>query len=400
MDMNLSKRIESIEASPIRKLTPYAIEAKSKGIKVYHLNIGQPDIKTPESFYDAINDFIIGSEKIIQYTDSAGMPEVRQSILEYYSSLGINLNLNNILTTVGGSEAITFGFLTCLDEGDEIIVPEPFYANYKTFARIANVEISAITSTIENDFDLPTREEILNKITEKTKAIFICNPNNPTGRVYSKEKIEEIVDLCIEKNLWLFSDEAYREFCYDGINHTSVLSFEKAKEIAVVFDSFSKRYSLCGARLGALISYNYNVIANALKLAQARLSPPMLEQIGAASLVHDAKEYLAKVNNEYKQRRDLLTSELRAIEGVRIPNNIEGAFYILAELPVDDIEDFCIWMLRDFNYNNETVMLAPGTGFYSDPEKGRKQARIAYVLNQEDLKQAMVCLREGLRSYK
>jgi len=382
-------------ASPIRKLTPFADQAKKEGKKVYHLNIGQPDIATPEGMLNAIKniDFDVWA-----YTASEGTLTYRTKLAEYYNKLNYNIDPQDILVTVGGSEAITIAMQTCVNEGDEIIIPEPFYANYNGFACMSNVVVKPILSFIENGFALPPIAEFEKLITKKTKAIIICNPNNPTGYLYSREELEALKDLCLKYDLFLFSDEAYREFCYDGREFISPMHLEGLEEHVVIMDTVSKRYSACGARLGCLITKNKVVIASALKFAQARLSPGMVEQIAGAAAVDTPDSYFEAVNKEYTLRRDTLVSRLNAIDGVFCPNP-GGAFYVVAKFPIDDADVFCQWMLESFSNNGETVMMAPATGFYSTPGSGKNEVRMAYVLNTDDLNKAMDCLEIALKEY-
>ena len=392
----ISKKGIAMPASPIRRLTPFADLAKKNGKKIYHLNIGQPDIATPEIMLDAVKniDFTVWA-----YTASEGTESYRNKLTEYYNALGYNITSDQIIVTNGGSEAISFAMQSCLDSGDEIIIPEPFYANYNGFACMADVVIKPILSTIENGFALPPISEFEKSITEKTKAIFICNPNNPTGYLYSRDELEILRDLCIKHDLYLFSDEAYREFCYDGREFVSPMHLDGIEEQVVVLDTVSKRYSACGARLGCLITKNKKIYQAALKFAQARLSPPLVAQIAGEAAVDTPASYFQQVKEEYTQRRNLLADGLNGIPGVKCPIP-GGAFYIVAQLPIDDADDFCQWMLEKFEYNNETVMMAPATGFYSTEGEGKNEVRLAYVLNQDDLKKALVCLEKGLEAYQ
>ena len=382
-------------ASPIRKLTPFADKAKDKGLHVYHLNIGQPDIATPKGMLDAVRniDFDVWA-----YTPSEGTITYRKKLAEYYNKLGYEITPNDILVTVGGSEAITIAMQTCVNEGDEIIIPEPFYANYNGFACMSNVVIKPILSHIENGFALPPISEFEKLITDKTKAIIICNPNNPTGYLYSEEELNALKELCLKYDLFLFSDEAYREFCYDGRTFVSPMHLKGLDQNVVIMDTVSKRYSACGARLGCLITKNKEVIASALKFAQARLSPGMVEQIAGAAAVDTPDAYFEKVNKEYTLRRDTLVKRLNDMEGVFCPNP-GGAFYVVAKLPIDDSDKFCKWMLEDFAHNGKTVMMAPATGFYSSAASGKHEVRMAYVLNTKELNEAMDCLEIALREY-
>ncbi len=391
----LSRRGFEMPASPIRKLVPYAEEAKKRGIKVYHLNIGQPDIKTPEIAFEALRNFTF---KTAEYTHSAGIESYRKGLAGYYKEIGINLSFEDILITTGGSEAIIFALLTTMNPGDEVIIPDPFYKNYNGFAVQAGVKIVPVTSTIETGFALPPISEFEKLITDKTKAVLVCNPNNPTGYLYSEKELRQLSDLVLKHNLFLFADEVYREFCYDGNEHFSVLNLKEIEQNVVLFDSVSKRYSECGVRIGALISKNKEVISSALKYAQARLSPPLFGQIAGEASLKVEKDYFVEVYNEYIERRNLVIEELNKIEGVFAPMP-KGAFYTVLRLPVEDAEDFCIWLLKDFNYNGETVMFAPAAGFYSSPGKGKNEVRIAYVLKKEDLVKSVKILDEALKVY-
>ena len=382
-------------ASPIRKLVPYAEEAKKKGRKVYHLNIGQPDIPTPDAALEAVKNTDI---KVIEYTHSAGNESYRKKLARYYQEQGIDIDHTQMLITTGGSEAVLFAFNTCLNEGDEVIVPEPFYANYNGFATTAGVKVKPVTSSIEHNFALPSIEQFEEMITERTKGIIICNPNNPTGYLYSEEEMQKLKTLVKRHDLFLFSDEVYREFCYDGHTHISAMHLEGIENNVILMDSVSKRYSMCGVRIGALISRNQEVIDNAMKFAQARLCPPALGQIASEAALDTPKEYFDEVYNEYIERRDYMVEALNSMEGVYSPKP-KGAFYTVVKLPVDDAEKFAQWMLSDFEYENQSVMIAPAAGFYSTPGLGRDEARIAYVLNIEDLKKAMKTLEEALKAY-
>ncbi len=394
--IKISERGLQMPASPIRKLVPYAEAAKKRGIKVYHLNIGQPDIKTPDEAFNALRNI---NMKTAEYSHSAGLESYRRGLADYYKNVGIEVSYQDILITTGGSEAIIFAFLATMNPGDEVIIPEPFYTNYNGFAVQAGVNIVPVTSGIETGFALPPISEFEKKITPKTKAILVCNPNNPTGYLYSKSELEQLRDLVLKHNLFLFTDEVYREFCYDGAEHYSVLQMEGLDEHAVLFDSVSKRYSECGTRVGALVSRNKQIIETALKYAQARLSPPLLGQIAAEASLKVGKDYFTEVNTEYRTRRDCVIEALNKIEGVYAPMP-RGSFYTILRLPVQDAEHFCVWMLQDFNFNGETVMLAPAAGFYSTPGLGKNEARIAYVLKTEDLTKAVTVLEEGLKAYK
>lgn len=391
----ISQKGVAMPASPIRKLVPYAEEAKKKGRKIYHLNIGQPDILTPPAVMEAVKNANI---KVLEYSHSAGFESYRKKLTGYYKKQNIHIDFSNILVTTGGSEAILFGLMSCLDAGDEVIIPEPFYANYNSFALAGNIVVKPITSSIENGFALPPIDEFEKLITPKTKAIIICNPNNPTGYFYSKDELEQLKKIVLKHDLFLFADEVYREFVYDGKKHFSILNLEGLEKNAIVIDSVSKRYSACGARIGALISRNMEVVNTALKFAQARLSPPTLAQIAAEAAIDTKDSYFKEVEAEYVERRNLVVKALNEMEGVVCPNP-GGAFYAMAKLPIDDADKFCQWLLESFEYNNQTVMLAPGSGFYATKGLGKDEVRIAYVLNKEDLTQAMICLKEALKVY-
>ena len=389
-----STRGDQMPASPIRKLVPFAEEAKKRGIKVHHLNIGQPDIETPPSVLDAVRHADI---RVLAYSHSAGNESYRKKLVSYYEKVGIQLNAGEIIITTGGSEAIVFAMMACLDEGDEIIIPEPFYANYNGFAVMAGVKIVPITSHIENGFALPPIAEFENRITPKTKAILICNPNNPTGYLYSKEEMEQLEDICLRHQLFLFSDEAYREFCYEG-TYTSAMQVAKIQEQVILMDTISKRYSACGARIGAFITKNKEVYQAAMKFAQARLSPPGLAQILGEAAVELPDAYFDEPKAAYLSRRNLLVKRLNAIPGVFCPTP-GGAFYVIARLPIDDGDRFCQWLLESFSYNNQTVMMAPASGFYETKGLGKNEVRLAYVINNEDIDEAMDCLEEALKIY-
>jgi aspartate aminotransferase len=391
----ISSKGRQMPASPIRKLTPFADQAKREGKKVYHLNIGQPDIATPEGMLNAIKNIDF---KVWAYTPSEGTLVYRTKLTEYYNKLGYNIDPSQILVTVGGSEAITIAMQACVNEGDEIIIPEPFYAHYNGFACMSNVVVKPILSYIENGFALPPIIEFEKLISPKTKAIIICNPNNPTGYLYSKQELEALRELCLKYDLFLFSDEAYREFCYDGKEFISPMHLEGLDQHVIIMDTVSKRYSACGARLGCLITKNKDVIAAGLKFAQARLSPGMVEQIAATAAVDTPDSYFEQVNKEYTIRRNTLVERLNKIEGVFCPNP-GGAFYVVAKFPIDNADKFCQWILEEFEYKNATVMMAPATGFYSTTGAGNNEVRLAYVLNKEDLEAAMTCLEQALKVY-
>ena len=381
--------------SPIRKLVPFAENAKRKGKKVYHLNIGQPDIQTPSVALEAIKNF---DDNVVEYSHSAGFESYRKGLASYYQSLDIDVSYNDLMVTTGGSEALLFALNSCLDAGDEIIIPEPFYANYNGFSISAGITVKPISTSIDNGFALPPIEDFVKLITPKTKAILICNPGNPTGYLYSQKELELLRDVVKKYNLFLFADEVYREFCYDGNSHCSVLSLDGLEKHAVVIDSTSKRYSMCGIRVGCIVSKNPEVIKTALKFAQARLSPPTFGQVAGEAALSTPKSYFEDVINEYVARRDLLVDGLNKIDGVICPKP-KGAFYAIAQLPVDNAEKFAQWLLEDFDYQNETLMVAPAAGFYSTEGEGNNQVRIAYVLNQDSLKRAIKCLEEALIQY-
>jgi len=382
-------------ASPIRKLVPYAEAAKKAGRTVFHLNIGQPDIETPELMLKAIHNF---SHKVIEYSHSAGMESYRRKLATYYYKCGIEVDYTQIMITTGGSEAIAITIMTCFNEGDEIIIPEPFYANYNGFGCLAGVVVKPITSDIKTGFALPPISKFEELITKKTKGIMICNPNNPTGYLYSQNEIEQLGALAKKHDLFLLVDEVYREFCYDGKEHFSVMRLKGLEENVIMLDSVSKRYSACGLRIGAIVTRNKQVLEIALKFAQARLSPPTVAQVASEAAVDVPQEYFDKVEAEYVNRRNTIVGLLNKIEGVFCPMP-SGAFYCFASLPVYDADKFCQWLLEEFEYNGETVMLAPASGFYSTPGLGKNEVRIAYVLNEDSLRKAMACLEKALQVY-
>lgn len=392
--LSISNRGNAMPASPIRKLVPYAEAAKKRGTKVYHLNIGQPDIETPKMVLDAVrnSDF-----KVLEYSHSAGNESYRRKLVDYYASVGIQVNHQQIIITTGGSEAIQFGFMACLDAGDEVIIPEPFYANYNGFAVAAGVKVVPVTSSIKNGFALPPITDFESKITPRTKAIVICNPNNPTGYLYSKAEMEQLKELILKHNLYLFSDEAYREFCYEG-EQTSAMHLTGVDDHVMIMDTISKRYSACGGRIGAFVTKNQQVLDAVMKFAQARLSPPSFAQIAGEAAVDLPANYFDTTKAEYKKRRDLIVERLNKMEGVYCPNP-GGAFYAIAELPIDDADQFCQWLLESFSHKQQTVMLAPATGFYGTPGFGKKEVRLAYVLKLEDINKAMDCLEAALKVY-
>lgn len=393
--MQMSHRISGFQCSPIRRLSPYAVAATKKGIKVHHLNIGQPDIKTPKEALDAVRNY---SKPNIPYGPSEGLYELRESLVEYYKNIGVDINVEDVLITTGGSEALQFAFMTLCDPYDEIIIPEPYYTNVTSFARTAMVDLVPITSRIEDAFSLPPIEEFEKRITRKTGAILLCSPNNPTGHIYTSEEMISILELCKKHDIFLIVDEVYREFCYED-DFSSVLSYKGYEDRIVCIDSFSKRFSMCGSRIGAVVTKNEEFKANILKLSQARLCPPDIEQVAAIAALKTSPTYLKDVKEEYKKRRDFLSDGLAKIDGV-VYSKPKGAFYLVAQLPVDDAEKFAIFMLDEFSYENETVMIAPAEDFYVTPVIGKKQARIAYVLNTNDLERALICLDKGLKAYK
>lgn len=390
-----SNRVAQTPASPIRRLVPFAEAAKKKGTHVYHLNIGQPDIKTPETGTKALQEADLG---VIAYSHSAGILSYRQKLVSFYRGYGIDLTTEQMIVSNGGSEALLFAMLACADAGDEVIVPEPFYANYNGFAQSLDVDIVPITARIEDGFALPPIEAFEAKITSKTKAILICNPSNPTGYLYSKAELEQLKDIVQRHDLFLIADEVYRDFCYEGKKHVSILEIEGMEQHAIMVDSISKRYSACGARMGVMVTKNEAVMAQAMKLAQARLSPSTLAQILAEGLVDTPPAYFEAVTKEYDKRRKTVIQRLSAMEGVVCPNP-KGAFYTFAKFPVDDCNRFCQWLLESFEHNGKTVMMAPGAGFYGSEGLGRQEARIAYVLNTDDLNAAMDCLEAALIAY-
>ncbi len=393
--MNISKRGIEIQESPIRKLKPYADKAIAAGVRVYFINIGQPDIVTPQPVWDAFKNC---QDKVLSYGPAQGFLDLRQAIADYFSGYNIDLNAENVLITVGGSEAIQFAFSVVSDPGEEIIIPEPFYTNYNGYESGANVKIVPLTLNVADGFRLPPAEEIEAKISDKTKAILLCSPNNPTGTVYTAEEYDRIVNLAKEYDLFLIADEVYKEFVYDGAIHKSILEYDEIHDRAIVVDSISKRFSCCGARIGALITRNPEVYQAALKFAQARLCPPTMEQRAALAAYRMGKDYFEPVRKEYQKRRDVLCEELKDIPGI-IMRKPQGAFYIIVRLPVKDSEHFVRWMLTDFRLDNETTMVAPAQGFYSSSGRGTNEVRIAYVLKEEDLKRAITVLKAGIQEY-
>jgi len=391
----ISNKGMQMPPSPIRKLVPFAEQAKKEGKTIYHLNIGQPDIATPDTMLNALRNMTL---KVVEYSHSAGIESYRKKLAGYYKKHQINVDWTDIIITTGGSEAIEIGMMSCLNEGDEIIIPEPYYANYNGFSTQASVSVKPIPSSIESGFALPPISDFEKAITSKTKAILICNPGNPTGYLYTRKELELLRDLVIKHDLFLFADEVYREFCYDDAEYVSVMHLDGLDQNVVLMDSISKRYSACGARIGALVSRNKDVMTAALKFAQARLSPPTFGQIAAEAAIDTPDAYFTEVKKEYTARRNFVIEALNKMEGVFAPKP-KGAFYCMAQLPIDDSDKFCQWLLEKFDFNGKTVMLAPATGFYSKPELGKKQVRIAYVLNTNDLKEAMICLDEALKVY-
>jgi len=392
---SISRKGQSMPASPIRRLVPYAEEAKLKGRKVFHLNIGQPDIKTPEVAREAVKNM---SAQVIEYSHSAGNESYRRKLATFYQGIGIQVDHTEMLVTTGGSEAITFALMSTVNPDEEVIVPEPFYANYNGFSVAAGVKVVPITSTIESGFALPPIEEFEKVITPKTRGIIICNPNNPTGYLYSREELEMLGEIVLKHDLYLFSDEVYREFCYDGESHFSAMDLKGLEQHVVMFDSVSKRYSMCGVRVGALVSKNKEVISTALKFAQARLSPPSYGQVAGEAALETPASYFKEVYDEYIERRDFMVEALNKMPGVICPTP-KGAFYTVVHLPVDDADVFAQWILSEFEYNMQTVMMAPASGFYSTPGLGKQEVRIAYVLKKEDLALAMETLAEALKVY-
>jgi aspartate aminotransferase len=391
----ISKKGNQMPESPIRKLVPYAEDAKKRGTKVFHLNIGQPDIKTPQVALDAVKNNTI---QTLAYARSEGSEEYRTKLAKYYISKNINVSADDIVITTGGSEALLFTIGSITDPGDEIIIPEPFYANYNGFSTASGVTVVPVISKIEDNFALPKIEDFEKLITKKTKAILICNPGNPTGYLYSKEEIEKLKKIVLKHDLFLIADEVYREFTYDGLNHTSVMALDGLEQNSIIIDSVSKRYSMCGARIGCIVSKNNEFIKTAIKFAQARLSPPTYALMASEAALDTPQSYFDDVKEEYVERRNTLITELNKIEGVKVAKP-KGAFYCVAELPVKDSDHFAQWILEEFNHNNETVMVAPASGFYSTPGEGKNQVRIAYVLNKKDLIRSVEILGKALRKY-
>ena len=393
--MRYSERITTMQSSPIRKLAPIASNAKAKGIKIYHLNIGQPDIKTPKVFFEAVKNF---NNEVLEYAVSPGLPELISSLQQYYTTYNMDFESDEILVTNGGSEALLFALMATCDPKDNILVPEPFYSNYNGFSQSINVNITPITTKAEEGFHLPSKEKIQSLITSKTRAILISNPGNPTGTVYTKKELYMISEIAKENDLWIISDEVYREFVYDGLEYTSFWNIKEVEDRVIIIDSVSKRYSACGARIGSIASKDKTLIAEILKLCQGRLCVSTLDQVGSVELYNTPSSYFTEVNNEYKNRRDVLYNELIKVKGV-ICKKPAGAFYIVAKLPIENAEDFVIWMLTDFNKDGETVMACPAEDFYATPGLGRDEVRLAYVLKEDDLHKAAIILKEGLEKY-
>jgi aspartate aminotransferase len=391
----ISLKGQQMPESPIRKLVPYADAAKARGIKIYHLNIGQPDIETPVEALNAIKNF---KDKVVEYSHSAGIASYREKLAKYYVKNNIHVTADEIMITTGGSEALLIGIMSCLDPGDEIIIPEPFYANYLGFATAAGAKIVPVKSTIEDGFALPPIDSFEALISSKTKAIIICNPGNPTGRLYTREELEALRTIVQKHDLYLFADEVYREFCYDGNTFFSSMQLEGIEENVVLIDSVSKRYSMCGARIGALVTRNKKLMQTALKFAQARLSPPTFGQVASEAALDTPQSYFDNVVDEYVKRRDVLVDLLNEIPGVFCPKP-SGAFYAMAKLPIDDSDKFCKWLLESFDHNGGTIMLAPATGFYATPGLGKDEVRIGYVLNTDDLRASVECLEAALKVY-
>ncbi|MCI5630141.1 MAG: pyridoxal phosphate-dependent aminotransferase [Terrisporobacter sp.] len=393
--MKFSKRLSSMQESPIRKLAPFATAAKAEGVKVYHLNIGQPDIITPVGFFDAVKNF---DKKVLEYAGSQGIPELIEAIRKYYTTYDMNFANEDIIITNGGSEALLFSFMAACDPGDNILIPEPFYTNYNGFAQCLNINVKSVTTVAENGFHLPSKDEILAKIDDKTSAILVVNPGNPTGCVYTKEEVRMIADIAKEKDLWIIADEVYREFVYEGLQYTSFGNMKDVEDRVIIIDSVSKRYSACGARIGSIACKNKKFMAEVMKVCQGRLCVATIEQLGAAALYDTPASYFKEVNDEYRKRRDVLYEELMKADGV-ICEKPMGAFYIVAKLPVENAEDFVAWTLKEFRRDNETVMCTPAEGFYSTPGLGKNEVRLAYVLKEEDLRRAGQLLKEALEEY-
>lgn len=391
----LSQRAFEMQASPIRRLVPLADAAKKRGTKVYHLNIGQPDIITPDEIMQAVRNF---DEKVLAYGPSQGLPALREEIRKYFLRFDIKVSIDEIVITTGGSEAILFALMAIGDAGDEVLVPEPFYTNYNGFATMSSMKLIAVPTKIEDGFSMPHRDEFEKRITPRTRAILYCSPNNPTGAIFNRDDLKMLTELAVERNLWILADEVYREFTYDGRIHTSILSFPEVADRAICLDSISKRFSACGARIGCLVSKNSDIIASALKLGQARLCPPTIEQMGAIAGYQVIDKFLDKMISEYQSRRDIVCEVLGRISGA-VFTKPAGAFYIMPKLPVDNADKFAQWLLTDFSHNGATVMVAPGDGFYAAPDKGKQEVRIAYVLKEADLRQALDALVRAVEVY-
>lgn len=393
--MKISERVINMQESPIRKLLSYSDDAKSRGIKIYHLNIGQPDIPTPDCIYDAIKNY---SEHVLAYGPSQGLKVARETVAEYLTGIGYDVNPNEVFITTGGSEAIIFAMMTVADYGDEIIIPEPFYTNYNGFASMAGLKVVPLLTKVETGFHLPDEKEFEKLITPKTKAILICTPNNPTGTIFTREEMEMVAKIAKKHNLFILSDEVYREFVFDNKKHTSILEIQGTNENSIMLDSISKRFSACGARIGYLVSKNKNIMNGVLKLGQARLCPPTIEQIGMIEGYKHMKSFMNEMIEEYQKRRDVVYENLMKVEGV-FTRKPEGAFYVVVKLPVDDSDNFARWMLTDFEVDGKTVMVAPANGFYASPDKGKDEIRIAYVLNTKELEDAIKILALGIKGY-
>ncbi|HAF07511.1 MAG: pyridoxal phosphate-dependent aminotransferase [bacterium] len=393
--MKISERVNSMQESPIRKLLSYSDDAKSRGIKVYHLNIGQPDIPTPNYIYDAIKNY---SERVLAYGPSQGLKVARETVADYLNGLGYGVNPNEVFITTGGSEAIIFAMMAVADPGDEIIIPEPFYTNYNGFASMAGLKVVPLLTKVETGFHLPDEKEFEKLITSKTRAILVCTPNNPTGTIFTKDEMEMVVNIAKKHKIFVLSDEVYREFVFDNKKHTSVLEVEGSEENSIMLDSISKRFSACGARIGYLVTKNRNALNGILKLGQARLCPPTIEQIGMIEGYKNMKSFMKEMITEYQKRRDVVYENLKNVEGV-FTRKPEGAFYVVVKLPVDDADNFAKWMLTDFEVDGKTVMVAPANGFYASPDKGKDEVRIAYVLNTVELEDAIKILSLGIKEY-
>ncbi len=393
--LSISRRTAEMQASPIRRLIPLADQAKAKGLRVYHLNIGQPDIPTPTEIMEAVKNF---KEEVLAYGPSLGLLELRQEIKRYFERHDVSLSVDDIMVTTAGSEAIVFSLLAVGDPGDEVLVPEPFYTNYNGFASMADMRLVPVPTDVETGFAMPSRSEFAKRITKKTRAILFCSPNNPTGAVFSRQDLEMLAELAKERNLWLLSDEVYREFVYDGGRHTGILNIPGIEDRAIMMDSISKRFSACGARIGCVVCRNREVMQAMLKLGQARLCPPTIEQVGAIAAYRSIDKYIKKMISEYQRRRDVVCEELAKIDGA-VFRKPAGAFYIMPQLPIDDANKFCEFMLTQFEIDGATTMVAPGDGFYADPAKGKREVRIAYVLQEMDLRRAMQILAKGIEAY-